>query len=84
MLHATGLIARLASCHERAGVDGFLGFRFTNADTGQLNYGYARMTTTGTIGFPMTIVSYAFNSAGGSITIPEPPGDDLFADRFEE
>ncbi|TVQ41062.1 MAG: DUF4394 domain-containing protein, partial [Wenzhouxiangella sp.] len=49
-------------------VDGYLGFRFDNAGT--VNYGYVRLTTTGTTGFPATIVSYAYNQAGGPITIP--------------
>ncbi len=52
-------------------VDGFLGFRFTNAETGELNYGYARLTTTGTTGFPMVIVSCAYNRAGGPIRVPQ-------------
>ena len=63
-------------------VDGFLGFRFTNAETGELNYGYARLTTTGTSGFPKVIVSYAYNRAGGPIIVPLDDG--VFADRFEQ
>lgn len=55
---------------QAAGVDGYLGFRFTNTGTGQVNYGYVRMTTTGTEGFPATLLEYAYNQAGDSITIP--------------
>ncbi len=52
------------------GVDGYLGFRFTNTVTGQINYGYVRLTTTGTQGFPATLSEYAYNQAGQAITIP--------------
>jgi hypothetical protein len=52
------------------GVDGYLGFRFNNpAQGGALNYGYARLTTTGTSGYPVTVVSWAYNQAGDPITI---------------
>lgn len=51
-------------------VDGYLGFRFTNTETSQVNYGYARIQTTGTTGNPATIVSYAYNRLGNPITIP--------------
>lgn len=55
---------------QAGGVDGYLGFRFTNTDTGEVNYGYVHMTTTGTSGFPATILGYAYNNAGDAIVIP--------------
>ena len=37
-----------------AGVTGgYLGMQFRNENTGQINYGYVHITTTGPIGFPM-------------------------------
>jgi lysyl endopeptidase len=53
----------------RAGADGYLGFRFTNGETGEVNYGYAQLQTTAGGGFPMTIVRYWYNRAGDPITI---------------
>lgn len=54
----------------RAGVNGYLGFRFRNPQTGRLNYGYAELRTTASKGFPMTLVRYHYNKAGNPITIP--------------
>ncbi len=54
----------------RAGADGYLGFRFVNPTTSAVNYGYARIQSTGPTGFPLTIVSYAYNRLGNPITIP--------------
>ena len=54
----------------RAGADGYFGFRFTNPDTGEVNYGYAHLTTASGGGFPLTIVRYWYNNAGNAITIP--------------
>lgn len=62
--------AAAANWRQSANVDGYIGFRFLNTDTGQTNYGYARLMTTGATGHPATIVSYAYNSAGNPITIP--------------
>lgn len=50
--------------------DRFMGFRFFNEATGAINYGYARITTTGPNGFPGTIVSVVYENAGTPITIP--------------
>lgn len=55
---------------QAGGVDGYLGFRFTNTDTGEVNYGYVHLTTVGTEGFPATVLGYAYNRAGDPITIP--------------
>jgi hypothetical protein len=57
------------------GVNGYLGFRFKNPETGVANYGYVRMDNvgaTGTTGLPARIVSYAYDSSGAAITIPTP------------
>ncbi|MGY6588630.1 MAG: choice-of-anchor D domain-containing protein [Wenzhouxiangella sp.] len=65
---SNGFAAAAANWRQSNDVDGFLGFRFLN--DGVVNYGYVRLTTTGLTGFPATIVSYAYNQAGGPITIP--------------
>lgn len=54
----------------RAGTTGYMGFRFRNPNTNQLNYGYVQLQTTAGGGFPMTIVRYWYNSAGNAITVP--------------
>lgn len=52
-----------------------LGVRFQNEATGAVNYGYVTMRT-GTGGFPATILGWAYENSGSSITftapIPEP------------
>jgi hypothetical protein len=55
----------------QAGTDGYLGFRFNCA--GSTCYGYAHLTTTGTTGFPATLVDYCYDSGGAAITIPAGP-----------
>jgi subtilisin family serine protease len=68
--NATGA-ATAANWRNAAGVDGYMGFRFVNPATTEVNYGYARITTgPSATGFPATIVSYAFNQVGDPITIP--------------
>jgi subtilisin family serine protease len=52
------------------GVTGYIGFQFLNEDTGDINYGYVHVTTTGPSGFPMTILDYSYNQVGDPITIP--------------
>ena len=53
-----------------AGVDGYIGFQFINANTATVNYGYAHVTTTGPAGVPMTIVEYWYDNSGAAISIP--------------
>ena len=54
-----------------AGVTGgYLGMQFRNENTGQINYGYVHITTTGPTGFPMTILDYAYDQTGADITVP--------------
>jgi hypothetical protein len=52
------------------GVDGYLGFKFLNEDTGEINFGYAHITSTSPTGFPAVIVDYAYDQSGAEITIP--------------
>jgi hypothetical protein len=52
-----------------------LGFAFTNEVSGLTNYGYATIQTTGTSGFPATILNWSFDASGAPITVagvPEP------------
>ncbi|WP_440223715.1 S8 family serine peptidase [Dokdonella sp. MW10] len=67
---ASAAATAAANWRQAANVNGYFGFRFQNTTTGQVNYGYARMQTTGTTGFPATIVSYAYDNSGAAITIP--------------
>ncbi len=53
-----------------AGTTGYIGMRFLNETTGQFNYGYVELQTTGTTGFPATVTRYVYNPSGGSVTIP--------------
>lgn len=64
--------AATATANWRPGtnVDGYLGFRFFNTTTSQINYGYARITTVAPNGRPFTIVSAAYDNSGAAITIP--------------
>lgn len=60
----------------------FVGLRFQNEVTGQLNYGWIRMTTTSSTGFPASIIAYAYEDSGAPILagqIPEPTGPGLLA-----
>lgn len=52
------------------GVNGYLGFRFFNEETRQVNYGYVHLLTTWPSGYPTTVIGYAYNREGGPITIP--------------
>ena len=52
------------------GADGYLGIAFENESTGELNYGYIHMTTTGPDGYPGQWLEYAYDKTGAAITIP--------------
>ena len=54
----------------QGGADGYIGIAFENEETGQLNYGYIHMTTSSPDGYPAQVLEYAYNKAGGAITIP--------------
>jgi len=70
--------ALAATANWRAGSNLYLGVRLTNSVTSAINYGWVHLNTTGTTGFPATIVDFAYDNAGGSIlagqttNIPEP------------
>lgn len=51
------------------GVNGYLGIRFMNEETGEINYGYLHMLTTDGSGFPAMILDYAYDKSGAAITI---------------
>jgi hypothetical protein len=59
--------------------DRFFGFRFFNEATGAINFGYARITTTGPTGFPATLVSVVYEDTGIPITIAAPATPPQFA-----
>jgi hypothetical protein len=47
-----------------------LGFRFLNEGTGQTNYGYVTINSSGGgTGFPLTIQGWSFENTGGAITV---------------
>lgn len=52
------------------GTDGYLGFRFYNEETGQINYGYVHLRTTAPTGYPARVLDYAYDRTGVPITIP--------------
>ncbi|MCW5579074.1 MAG: hypothetical protein KIS89_10550 [Dokdonella sp.] len=62
--------ASLAMTNWLGGTDGYIGIAFENEDTGQLNYGYIRMTTTASSGYPAQWLEYAYDRTGAAITIP--------------
>lgn len=53
-----------------SGVNGYLGVRFMNEESGEVNYGYVHMLTTAESGFPAMILDYAYDDSGAEITIP--------------
>ena len=59
----------------------YAGLRFQNEATGQLNYGWAKLRTTATTGFPAAILGYAYENTGAPIiaAIPEPAGAGFLA-----
>ena len=56
----------------------FTGLRFLNEATGQINYGWAQLASTGggtAAGFPASLLGYAYDNTGASLTagqVPEP------------
>jgi hypothetical protein len=64
--------------------DNYLGFRFFNEATSAINFGYARVQSGATTGFPAVIVCARYDDTGAAITVEAcGPGDDVFADGFE-
>lgn len=68
----------------QSGGTNYLGFRFLNESTGATNYGWALISSTATTGFPASILGYAYENTGLSITagqtgvVPEPGTYALF------
>jgi len=56
----------------RAGVDGYLGFRYADPTSGRLRYGFARLRTTAPTGYPAELVEFSVNLSGAAVTIPSP------------
>jgi len=50
--------------------DKFFGFSFVNANTSQVNYGYAKVTSPNANGDPVTLIEYWYDSTGAAIAIP--------------
>jgi len=68
----------------QAGVEGYLGMRFTNEATATLTYGWVRLSTTAPLGFPATVLDWCYEDSGAGITIPAAPDDDrVFCDGFD-
>ena len=63
----------------QAGSSLYLGVRLTNSMTSAVNYGWVHLNTTGTTGFPATIVDYAYEDSGASITAGQVPEPTTFA-----
>jgi hypothetical protein len=61
----------------------YLGFKFLNESTGVYNYGWALISTSASsgvnLGFPASILGYAYENSGGSITIPSVPEPSTYA-----
>ena len=55
------------------GRTGYIGITFDNANTGQRNYGWLRMTTAGTSGFPATWHNYCYDQTGAPIVTGSVP-----------
>lgn len=55
-----------------AGVTGYVGLKFMNEDTGEFNYGYILIETTGPNAYPVKITRYVYDKSGAAITIPTP------------
>ncbi|MCB1642683.1 MAG: VCBS repeat-containing protein, partial [Xanthomonadales bacterium] len=61
-----------ATANWRAGADGYLGFRYVNADSGLVTYGYAHIRSTAPTGFPIEVLDVGVNLTGQAVTIPSP------------
>lgn len=73
------LTSTAATAGWNAGANAYLGIKITNSVTSAINYGWVHLMTTGTTGFPATIVDYAYDNAGGSITAGQVPEPTTFA-----
>lgn len=58
-----------------------VGLRFVDEASGATRYGYVQLRTTAPLGYPATLLRYAYETGGGAITVP---GDSrLFSDAFQ-
>jgi hypothetical protein len=62
---------------------GYLGMRFTNESSGEINYGWLHLTTTAPLGFPMTLLDWCYDDSGAAITIDVAVDDDIFCDGYD-
>jgi hypothetical protein len=68
----------------------YLGFRFLNESTSAINYGWLRLSTGATAGFPAAITAYGYEDLGASVTagaglpapVPEPSTVAMFGLAF--
>lgn len=68
----------------QAGVTaGYLGARFTNESSGEINYGWLHLTTTAPLGFPMTLLDWCYDDSGVTITIVAEVEDEIFSDGYD-
>jgi hypothetical protein len=69
----------------QAGVDGYLGVRFTNEATAVLTYGWVHLATTAPVGFPATVLDWCYEDSGAGIAIPAAPDNDfVFCNGFDD
>ncbi|MDC8012755.1 BACON domain-containing protein [Tahibacter soli] len=52
------------------GATGYLGFKFYNEATGQVNYGYVHLKAAAGNGYPATVLDYAYDRTGNAIVVP--------------
>ena len=67
----------------QAGTMGHLGMRFPNENTGVINYGWIRLATSASLGFPAVIAEWCYDDTGAAITTPIFISDFVFDDGFE-
>lgn len=76
-----GSSGTIASGRLLAGGIHHIGLRFVDEASGATRYGYVQLRTTAPLGYPATLLRYAYETAGSAITIP---GESrLFSDNFE-
>jgi hypothetical protein len=87
LIGPTSLFTRAAFAGDtsawQAGISAYLGLRFRNESNGIIQYGWMRLSTTATLGFPALIEGWCYEDSGAAITIPLPAEPALFANGFE-
>jgi hypothetical protein len=74
-----GLTSTAAAAGWAAGADAYLGVKILNSATSTTNYGWIHLMTTGNSGFPATIVDWAYENTGASLTAGQVPEPTTFA-----